>query len=184
VALAIDALRHGWPIAVDGAFTLLPAETGLRARRKPYMRADADLGGARGTLKLANQREAAVPDAPVLIRAAEPVRPAAGPRGGRSGAGPDPPDERPVRGRPDRRRWTRRVRRWNWRGWRACCRRSSSIRSRRAKRRRCSPRRSGRVEGHRPADHRRARALAGGGGEDAEIVAFRSADDCASMSRW
>ena len=29
VAQALDALRHGWPIALEGAFTLLPAETGL-----------------------------------------------------------------------------------------------------------------------------------------------------------
>jgi GTP cyclohydrolase II len=70
VALALDALRHGWPIAVDGAFTLLPAETGFASD----VRADRMLiSAARAvTLKLANQREAAVPEAPVLIRAAEP----------------------------------------------------------------------------------------------------------------
>lgn len=70
VALAIDALRHGWPIALEDAFTLVPAETGFG----PDLRADDMLiSSARAvTLKLANQREAAVPEAPVLIRAAEP----------------------------------------------------------------------------------------------------------------
>lgn len=69
-ALAIDALRHGWPVRLDGAFTLLPAETGFGpAARSTQML----ISGARAaTLKLANQREAALPDAPVLIRAAEP----------------------------------------------------------------------------------------------------------------
>ena len=69
VALALDALRHGWPIVFPGAFTLLPAETGFGAgvssRRMLISCARA------ATLKLANQREAAAPEAPVLIRAAE-----------------------------------------------------------------------------------------------------------------
>ena len=65
-AQALDALRHGWPIALDGAFTLLPAETGLGQARARTMLISA----ARAvTLKLANQREAAEPHAPVLIRA-------------------------------------------------------------------------------------------------------------------
>jgi GTP cyclohydrolase II len=70
VALAIDALRHGWPICVADAFTLLPAETGFA----PGATASRMLiSAARAvTLKLANQREAAIPEAPVLIRAAEP----------------------------------------------------------------------------------------------------------------
>ena len=70
MALAIDALRHGWPIALDGAFTLLPAETGfaLGAQSGTML-----ISAARAvTLKLANQREAAVPEAPVLIRAVDP----------------------------------------------------------------------------------------------------------------
>ena len=70
MALAIDALRHGWPIVVDGALSLLPAETGggegVSAGRMLISAARAV------TLKLANQLEAAVPEAPVLIRAAEP----------------------------------------------------------------------------------------------------------------
>ena len=70
VALALDALRHGWPIALGGKVTLLPAETGFgdhpAARRMLISAARA------ATLKLANQREAAEPEAPVLIRGAEP----------------------------------------------------------------------------------------------------------------
>ena len=70
VAQALDALRHGWPITLEGAFTLLPAETGLGqgATSRTML-----ISAARAvTLKLANQREAAVPEAPVLIRGAEP----------------------------------------------------------------------------------------------------------------
>lgn len=70
VALALDALRHGWPIRVGDAFTLLPAETGFGEHA---MASRMLVSSARAvTLKLANQRDAAVPDAPVLIRAAEP----------------------------------------------------------------------------------------------------------------
>lgn len=74
VARALDALRHGWAIrvtAADGALDLLPAETafvqpGIYAARLLISDARA------ATLKLANQRDAAVPEAPVLIRGAEP----------------------------------------------------------------------------------------------------------------
>ncbi|MCB2078604.1 MAG: GTP cyclohydrolase II, partial [Novosphingobium sp.] len=70
VALALDALRHGWPIVIEGALALLPAETGfgtgITSTRMLISAARA------ATLKLANQREAAVPEAPVLIRAADP----------------------------------------------------------------------------------------------------------------
>ncbi|MCT2397953.1 GTP cyclohydrolase II [Novosphingobium mangrovi (ex Huang et al. 2023)] len=70
VALALDALRHGWPVRVGEGDVLLPAETGFA----PGVAAPRMLiSAARAvTLKLANQREAAVPEAPVLIRAAEP----------------------------------------------------------------------------------------------------------------
>lgn len=75
VALALDALRHGWPIEVDGVLRLLPAETGFA----PGASASRMLISAAraATLKLANQREAAQsgwgePHAPVLIRGAEP----------------------------------------------------------------------------------------------------------------
>ena len=69
-AQAIDALRHGWAIAPEGAPVLLPAETAIgEGVHAPLML----IGAARAaTLKLANQREAAEPHAPVLIRAAEP----------------------------------------------------------------------------------------------------------------
>lgn len=70
VALALDALRHGWPVVVDGVLPLLPAETGFGPEvTAPNMLISA----ARAvTLKLANQREAALPEAPVLIRGGEP----------------------------------------------------------------------------------------------------------------
>ena len=69
VALAIDALRHGWPIDVDGGMRLLPAETGFgEGVSAPRMLISA---ARAATLKLANQREAALPDAPVLIRGAD-----------------------------------------------------------------------------------------------------------------
>lgn len=68
--MAIDALRHGWPIALTGAFTLLPAETGFGEGASARLMLISAARAA--TLKLANQREAAVPEAPVLIRAAEP----------------------------------------------------------------------------------------------------------------
>ena len=69
VALAIDALRHGWPIAFKGAFTLLPAETGFGA--DPAAGRMLISAARAATLKLANQREAAEPQAPVLIRGAQ-----------------------------------------------------------------------------------------------------------------
>lgn len=68
-AQAVDALRHGWPIAfVDGP-TLLPVETAIAAgANASHMLISA---ARAATLKLANQREAAVPHAPVLIRGGE-----------------------------------------------------------------------------------------------------------------
>jgi len=73
-AQAVDALRHGWPIRVtgaDGALTLLCAETGYDFGGTSAPRLLISAARA-ATLKLANQREAASPDAPVVIRAAEP----------------------------------------------------------------------------------------------------------------
>lgn len=70
VALALDALRHGWPIAFEGAFTLLPAETGFGPGQTSSRMLISAARAA--TLKLANQREAALPHAPVLIRGADP----------------------------------------------------------------------------------------------------------------
>lgn len=70
VARAIDALRHGWPIALDGGPTLLPVETAIAAQATSQMML---ISAARATtLKMANQRNAAEPHSPVLIRGAEP----------------------------------------------------------------------------------------------------------------
>ncbi|WEK44510.1 MAG: GTP cyclohydrolase II [Candidatus Sphingomonas colombiensis] len=69
-ARAIDALRRGWPIRI-GALALLPVETADAVRLAAF---DAEgkaplllSAGRAVTLKLANQLEAAVPDAPVLV---------------------------------------------------------------------------------------------------------------------
>ncbi len=66
----MDALRHGWPLAADGAPVLQPVETAFGED----LRADTLLISASRavTLKLANQRDAAVPGTPVLLRGAEP----------------------------------------------------------------------------------------------------------------
>jgi GTP cyclohydrolase II len=70
-ARAIDALRRGWPVAIDGALTLLAIETAddaALAAFDPGNAADILIGAGRAeTLKLANQLEAATPDAPVLV---------------------------------------------------------------------------------------------------------------------
>lgn len=69
-AQAVDALRHGWPLAFAGGPVLLPVETAIAAdATAPQML----ISTARAaTLKLANQREAATPHSPVLIRGGEP----------------------------------------------------------------------------------------------------------------
>ncbi|MEZ5688241.1 MAG: GTP cyclohydrolase II [Caenibius sp.] len=69
VAQAIDALRHGWPLAFTGGPVLLPVETAIATGASaPQMLISA----ARAiSLKLANQRDAAEPHAPVLISGAE-----------------------------------------------------------------------------------------------------------------
>ena len=71
LAQAIDALRHGWPIRVDDGPLLLPVETAA----DPEVHAKTMLISAAraATLKLANQREAAVPHAPELIEGGEPM---------------------------------------------------------------------------------------------------------------
>jgi len=73
VARAIDALRRGWPVAIDG-ISLLAVETadagGLAAFDGDGAPAALLISGNRAaTLKLTNQREA-MPSAPVLIRRA------------------------------------------------------------------------------------------------------------------
>ena len=69
-ARAIDALRRGWSIAVDG-LALLPIETADPTRLAAFdpegQAAVLISAGRAATLKLANQIEAAVPDAPVMV---------------------------------------------------------------------------------------------------------------------
>ena len=69
-ARAIDALRRGWPIAIDG-MTLLAVETADTARLAafdPDARAGVLISAGRAaTLHLANQLAAADPAAPVLV---------------------------------------------------------------------------------------------------------------------
>lgn len=69
----MDALRHGWPLAFEGGpqgtVTLLPVETAIA---QGATASQMLISAARAaTLKLANQREAAVPHAPVLIAGGE-----------------------------------------------------------------------------------------------------------------
>jgi GTP cyclohydrolase II len=70
VAQAVDALRHGWPVRIGTAPLLLPVETaaGHAAAEKMLISA-----ARAATLKLANQREAADLHHPVLVRAASPL---------------------------------------------------------------------------------------------------------------
>ena len=65
----MDALRHGWPLAFEGGPVLLPVETAIaQGASAPRMLISA---ARAATLKLANQRDAAVPHAPVLIAGGE-----------------------------------------------------------------------------------------------------------------
>ena len=57
---------------MDDTLALLPAETGFAAEGRATATRMLISAARAATLKLANQREAAVPEAPVLIRAAEP----------------------------------------------------------------------------------------------------------------
>ena len=69
MAQAVDALRHGWPLAFEGGPVLLTVETAIASGASaPRMLISA---ARAATLKLANQREAAVPHAPVLIAGGE-----------------------------------------------------------------------------------------------------------------
>lgn len=76
-ARAIDALRRGWPIAIRGergTLSLLAIETADAARLAefdPDAKAPVLISAGRAvTLKLANQLDAATPDAPVLVERA------------------------------------------------------------------------------------------------------------------
>ncbi len=74
VARALDSLRRGWPIAIRGdgeAVGLLAIETADAGRLAAFdPTGDAPIllsAGRAATLRLANQAEAAVPDAPVMV---------------------------------------------------------------------------------------------------------------------
>nr|WP_243415093.1 GTP cyclohydrolase II [Altererythrobacter segetis] len=67
-AQAVDALRHGWPLDFGWPPNLLPVETAAAPAQSELLLISA---ARAATLKLTNQREAADPHAPVLIRAAE-----------------------------------------------------------------------------------------------------------------
>ncbi len=63
-------MRHGWPIQIEGGPVLQPVET---AYQSDIEASQLLISASRAaTLKLANQRDAASPAKPVLIRAAEP----------------------------------------------------------------------------------------------------------------
>jgi GTP cyclohydrolase II len=69
-ARALDSLRRGWPVRI-GSLAVLAIETADGARLHAF---DPDgaapvllSAGRAATLKLANQREAAIPDGPVLV---------------------------------------------------------------------------------------------------------------------
>ena len=64
----MDALRHGWPLGIDGAPLLQPVETAFGEISAESMLLSATRAA---TLKLANQIEAAVPRQPVLMRGAD-----------------------------------------------------------------------------------------------------------------
>ncbi len=64
----MDALRHGWPLAIEGAPLLQPVETAFGTMTGETMLVSASRAA---TLKLANQRDAAAPRQPVLLRGAE-----------------------------------------------------------------------------------------------------------------
>ena len=66
----MDALRHGWPLAIGDAPVLLPVETASGAAGAGRLLISA---ARAATLKLANQRDAADGHSPVLIRAADPL---------------------------------------------------------------------------------------------------------------
>ena len=64
----MDALRHGWPLAIEGAPLLQPVETAFSEVSGEAILISA---ARAATLKLVNQLEAAAPRQPVLMRSAE-----------------------------------------------------------------------------------------------------------------
>jgi len=71
VAQAVDALRHGWPIRLGAGPLLLPAETAIASAATA---ARLLISAARAqTLRMTNQSAAADGHSPVVVRAAEPL---------------------------------------------------------------------------------------------------------------
>lgn len=70
-ARAVDALRRGWPVTLDGGVSILAVETAdveTLAAFDPDGTAEILISAGRAaTLKLTNQRAAAAPDSPVLV---------------------------------------------------------------------------------------------------------------------
>jgi GTP cyclohydrolase II len=70
-ARAIDALRRGWPVVIDGCITVLAIESaddGRLAAFDPAEQADILISASRAaTLKLTNQRDAATELGPVMV---------------------------------------------------------------------------------------------------------------------
>ena len=103
-ARAIDALRRGWPVAIDGVITVLPIESADQPRLlafDPENRSHVLISSGRAvTLKLANQLAAATAGAPGVGGRASWVGPsgAAGPGG--PAAHPPQPLVGPIRGGP------------------------------------------------------------------------------------
>jgi GTP cyclohydrolase II len=78
VAQAIDALRRGWPVSINGAITVLAIETADDMRLAdfvggdPGVKADVLISASRAaTLKLTNQADATTPEHPVVISACD-----------------------------------------------------------------------------------------------------------------
>ena len=73
-ARAIDALRRGWPVCIDGMVSLLAVESADEGRLAGFDReglATVLISATRAaTLKLANQLAAAAPETPVMIERA------------------------------------------------------------------------------------------------------------------
>jgi GTP cyclohydrolase II len=72
VARAIDALRRGWPVTIDGVLSVLAIESADDGRLADFGGAGDVLlsSGRAATLKLANQLDAATPGKPVMVEAA------------------------------------------------------------------------------------------------------------------
>ena len=124
VARAIDALRRGWPVAVDDLLFLAVETADAEGLAAFDGDGPADLlisGNRAATLKLTNQREA-VPTEPVLIGAQPVDRPRRRDRDRRSGARPRDSAQGAVPDRAALRAADGARRRCGSPGWPGCCR--------------------------------------------------------------